>query len=151
MAFQQLRRIIAKDSIRPLDAAKLVMLYTLKYEKHTNNDIAGLIELLKKQNIPDNLIKGVVEVMEYGGADSRQSDLFGLDAVKITKRFFKVNTNEIVLFFIIQVRSILGSERRGEHLHAARSSYARNFGVHHQRKAKRICLSVHRKRQRDAQ
>nr|CAD7398584.1 unnamed protein product [Timema poppensis] len=90
LQLQRIRRLLDSGKLRDFDAARLVMLYALRYEKHTNNDIVGLVEVLKKKNIPENLTKAVVNVLEYGGTHARQSDLFGIqDAVNITKNIFK--------------------------------------------------------------
>ncbi|KAK3930692.1 Vacuolar protein sorting-associated protein 45 [Frankliniella fusca] len=88
---QHVRRLLANEKVRHEDAAKLVMLYALRYENHSNNDTSGLIELLKKKGVSDRLVKMIRTLLEYGGAQARQSDLFGhQDAVvQITKRFFK--------------------------------------------------------------
>lgn len=87
---QSIRRLLNNSKIRNIDAARLVMLYAIRYQSHSNNDINGLIELLKRRNVPDDLIQNVVNVLEYGGSHARQSDLFGQEsAVKITKRIFK--------------------------------------------------------------
>ncbi|GBP81169.1 Vacuolar protein sorting-associated protein 45 [Eumeta japonica] len=86
----RLKRLLENPAIKHQDAAKLVMLYGLRYEKHTNNDVPALIELLKSRGAPDELVKAVPQLLEYGGAHARQSDLFGLqDAAKITKSLFK--------------------------------------------------------------
>nr|CAD7589313.1 unnamed protein product [Timema genevievae] len=90
LQLQRIRRLLDTGKLRDFDATRLVMLYALRYEKHTNNDIVGLVEMLKKKNIPENLTKAVVNVLEYGGTHARQSDLFGIqDAVNITKNIFK--------------------------------------------------------------
>lgn len=87
---QRLKALISNESVRHVDACKLVTLYALKYEKHANNDTAALVDKLKQRGAPEDLVRSVVNVIEYGGAHARQSDLFGLqDAVKITKRLFK--------------------------------------------------------------
>ncbi|XP_026754878.1 vacuolar protein sorting-associated protein 45 [Galleria mellonella] len=87
---QRLKSLISNESIRHHDAAKLVALYALRYEKHANNALPALMEALKNRGCPEHLVKAVVNVLEYGGAHARQSDLFGLqDAAKITKRLFK--------------------------------------------------------------
>ncbi|XP_077298329.1 vacuolar protein sorting 45 [Arctopsyche grandis] len=88
---QHLRKVLSQESTRHIDAVKLVMLYALRYEKHTNNDTQGLLDILKKMGVAENLTRAVIEIIEYGGTHSRQSDLFGhQDAVKtITKRLFK--------------------------------------------------------------
>ncbi|KAF9408084.1 hypothetical protein HW555_012106 [Spodoptera exigua] len=87
---QRLKNLISNEAVRHHDAAKLVALYALRYEKHASNALPSLIEALKTRGVPENLVKAVVNLLEYGGAHARQSDLFGLqDAVKITKRLFK--------------------------------------------------------------
>lgn len=78
--------------MRHEDACKLVALYALRYEKHASNDTAALIDALRSRGVSDEWLRTVLLVLEYGGAHARQSDLFGLqDAVKITKRLFKVS------------------------------------------------------------
>ncbi|PNF35932.1 Vacuolar protein sorting-associated protein 45 [Cryptotermes secundus] len=87
---QRIRKLIGNSKVRDIDAARLVMLYALHYEKHTNNDIVGLVDALKQRGVPEHLTKLIYSVMEYGGTHARQSDLFGTqDAVKLTKTFFK--------------------------------------------------------------
>ncbi|XP_063388660.1 vacuolar protein sorting-associated protein 45 [Cydia fagiglandana] len=87
---QRLKALLANDSVRHHDAAKLVALYALRYEKHASNALGTLVEALKARGCPEPLVKNVLLVLEHGGAHARQSDLFGLqDAVKITKRLFK--------------------------------------------------------------
>ena len=36
-----------------MDALRLVMLYALQYEKHSNNDLTGLVEALSRQGVPE--------------------------------------------------------------------------------------------------
>ncbi|XP_075983974.1 vacuolar protein sorting 45 [Anticarsia gemmatalis] len=87
---QRLKNLLSNPAVRHHDAAKLVALYALRYEKHASNALPSLIEALKTRGAPEQLVKSVVNLLEYGGAHARQSDLFGLqDAVKITKRLFK--------------------------------------------------------------
>ena len=43
--------------MRDIDAARLVMLYALHYEKHTNNDIVGLVDALKHRGVSEHLTK----------------------------------------------------------------------------------------------
>lgn len=87
---QSIKKLIANSKVRNIDVARLVMLYALRYQNHTNNDIVGLLEALKKRGLPDELVQQVVSVLEYGGSHARQSDLFGFEsAAKITKRLFK--------------------------------------------------------------
>ncbi|XP_026313489.1 vacuolar protein sorting-associated protein 45 [Hyposmocoma kahamanoa] len=87
---QRLKNLLSNESVRHHDAAKLVALYALRYEKHASNALPSLIDALKSRDTPEQLVRAVVNLVEYGGAHARQSDLFGLqDAVKITQRLFK--------------------------------------------------------------
>ena len=73
----KIRRLLATDHIRDIDAARLVFLYAiryitgggksayfffltllffLRYSKHPNKDISGLVELLRRRGTPDRLI-----------------------------------------------------------------------------------------------
>ncbi len=49
--------MISSDKVRDLDALRLVMIYALRFEKQSNNDISGLIEILKKRGISDKQIR----------------------------------------------------------------------------------------------
>ncbi|XP_028139485.1 vacuolar protein sorting-associated protein 45 [Diabrotica virgifera virgifera] len=87
---QSIKKLLTNDKIRNTDAVKLVMMYALRYQNHNNNDITGLVDLLKKRNVPDKLLRNIVNIIEYAGSHARQSDLFNVEnAVKITKRFIK--------------------------------------------------------------
>lgn len=39
------------------DACRLVMIYALRYNKHSNCDISSLIDALKKRGVPESLYK----------------------------------------------------------------------------------------------
>lgn len=88
---QRLRTILGSSKIKHEDAARLVMLYALHYEKHTNNDIVGLIEALNRRKIPGHDIKMISDVLEYGREGAVQKEIFGTntDVSKMTKRLFK--------------------------------------------------------------
>lgn len=87
---QSIKKLINNPNVRDSDATKLVMLYALRYQNHSNNELAGLRSLLKKRGVPEQQLKNIVNILEYAGTHARQSDLFNVEnAVKITKRFFK--------------------------------------------------------------
>lgn len=54
---QKIRKLIAKDKIRDIDATRLVLLYSLRYERHQNNDITGLVEALRKRGVPERYLE----------------------------------------------------------------------------------------------
>lgn len=55
--FQKIKKLLTNEKVTDLDAARLVMLYALRYERHSNNDIVGLEEMLRKKGVPENLTK----------------------------------------------------------------------------------------------
>ncbi|XP_039619065.1 vacuolar protein sorting-associated protein 45 [Polypterus senegalus] len=89
-AHQNVRRLLQHPKVTKLDAARLVMLYALRYEKHSSNNLPGLMEDLNRKGVSEEYRKMVQAVVEYGGKRVRGSDLFTpKDAVTITKQFFK--------------------------------------------------------------
>ncbi|GJQ67954.1 hypothetical protein Trydic_g16711 [Trypoxylus dichotomus] len=79
-----------RNKIRESDAAKLVMLYALRYQSQVNNNISGLINMLEKNGVSQYYIKCIKHILDYRISDVRQNNLFSDEsAVKITKRFFK--------------------------------------------------------------
>ncbi|XP_069040947.1 vacuolar protein sorting-associated protein 45 [Lepisosteus oculatus] len=89
-AHQNVRRLLQHPKVTELDAARLVMLYALRYERHSSNNLPGLMEDLSRKGVSERLRKMVQSVVEYGGKRVRGSDLVTpTDAVAITKQFFK--------------------------------------------------------------
>lgn len=87
---QNVKRLINNPNVRDSDAIKLVMLYALRYQNHSNSDVDGLVNLLKRRGISEDKIQNIHNIIEYAGSHARQSNLFTMEnAVKITKRFFK--------------------------------------------------------------
>ncbi|XP_075213228.1 vacuolar protein sorting 45 isoform X1 [Lycorma delicatula] len=88
---QRIRQVIGNSKVRDEEACKLVMLYALRYKRHSNNDITGLIYALKKRGVPENKTNIIYNVLEYGNLqDQSVGDIVSQEAVvKITKRFFK--------------------------------------------------------------
>ncbi|GFY39525.1 vacuolar protein sorting-associated protein 45 [Trichonephila inaurata madagascariensis] len=89
-SLKKIRKLLSNDKVRDIDAVRLVMLYSLHYEKNSNNDISGLIDMLKKRNTSDKLVKLVRAVLEFSGNKGGRSDLFTTENVRaFTKRMIK--------------------------------------------------------------
>lgn len=89
-ALQNVKRLLQNPKVTEFDAARLVMLYALHYERHSSNSLPGLIVDLRSKGVPEKYRKLVSAVVEYGGKRVRGSDLFSpKDAVAITKQFLK--------------------------------------------------------------
>lgn len=87
---QRIRALLASDKVRHIDMLRLVMLYALRYESHSNNDLAGLVDALRQRGVSAEHRSMVQSILDYGGKKGRGSDLFGnQDAVAITKRLLK--------------------------------------------------------------
>ncbi|XP_045216562.1 vacuolar protein sorting-associated protein 45-like [Mercenaria mercenaria] len=89
-SLQKIKTLLHDNKVTQIDKLRLVMLYALRYETHSNNDVSGLVDTLRKQGISDKHRALVSAVLEYGGRKARGSDLFGsTDPVAFTKRFLK--------------------------------------------------------------
>nr|SVE74093.1 EOG090X03QA [Daphnia barbata] len=87
----KIRRFLGTDQIRDLDAARLVFLYAIRYNKHPNKDVAGLIELLRRRGTPAKLIDSVDDMIRYANSgEIAGSSIFTMkDVTKITEKIFK--------------------------------------------------------------
>ncbi|XP_074650382.1 vacuolar protein sorting-associated protein 45-like [Tubulanus polymorphus] len=89
-SLQKIKSLVSDDKVRQIDMVRLVMLYVLRYEKHSNNDITGLLDLLRRRGVNEKYSMLVHAVLDYGGQRARGSDLFGnMTPISITKKFFK--------------------------------------------------------------
>ncbi|XP_066124170.1 vacuolar protein sorting-associated protein 45 isoform X7 [Saccopteryx bilineata] len=87
---KNLKRLLQNPKVTEFDAARLVMLYALHYERHSNNSLPGLMMDLRNKGVCEKYRKLVSAIVEYGGKRARGSDLFSpKDAVAITKQFLK--------------------------------------------------------------
>ncbi|CAH1796939.1 unnamed protein product [Owenia fusiformis] len=89
-SLQKIKSVLANDKVSDLDKARLVMLYALRYERHSNNDVSGLLNALAKKGVNERYRRMVHSLLEYGGQKVRSSDLFGTEnPIAFTKKFFK--------------------------------------------------------------
>uniref|UniRef100_A0A8C7J7P6 Vacuolar protein sorting-associated protein 45 n=1 Tax=Oncorhynchus kisutch TaxID=8019 RepID=A0A8C7J7P6_ONCKI len=89
-ASQNVRRLLQNPRVSELDAVRLVMLYALRYERHSSSILPGLMEELNRKGVSERHRRMVTSMVEYGGKRVRGSDLINpQDAVAITKQFFK--------------------------------------------------------------
>ncbi|XP_057301804.1 vacuolar protein sorting-associated protein 45-like [Hydractinia symbiolongicarpus] len=88
---QAIRKLLANEKVKNIDAARLVLLYMLRYERSSSNDIKGLRNDLQKRGADEMLIKLVYNMVDYAGATIRGSDIFGQNknALAMTKKFIK--------------------------------------------------------------
>ncbi|KAG8195172.1 hypothetical protein JTE90_023346 [Oedothorax gibbosus] len=89
-SLKKIRKLLNNDKVRDIDAVRLVMLYSVHYEKNSSNDINGLIDLLKKKHNNEKLIRMVKAVLEFSGHKGGGGDLFTTENVRtFTKKVIK--------------------------------------------------------------
>ena len=88
--------MISSDRTREADAIRLVLLYALRYEKHSSSDVRGLLELLRSRGIADHALRIVRQVVAFASRGTSESattaagDLLSADNVKsLTKKMIK--------------------------------------------------------------
>lgn len=91
---QKLRKLLSSDKTRELDCLRLALLYALRYDKHSNNDARGLVEILKGRGVNETKLRLLRQILSFAGAkgtgDSTTSDLLSADNVKsFTKKVIK--------------------------------------------------------------
>ena len=88
---QTIRKYLANDKLRTIDAVRLVLLYILRYERTSGNDIKNLRSELQKRGTNDAYVKLIYNMVEYAGAKVRGSDVFGQNqnALSNAKKFMK--------------------------------------------------------------
>ncbi|XP_033124058.1 vacuolar protein sorting-associated protein 45-like [Anneissia japonica] len=89
-ALKKIRALIVNERVREVDACRLVALYGLRHENHSNNDYVGLLQTLNRRGISDKNKAMVRSIKDFGGSRMRGSDLFGQKgAITMTKKFFQ--------------------------------------------------------------
>lgn len=100
--FQRVKKLVADERTSLKNALRLIILYSLRYERHANCDTVGLLNLLKTRG---GQVHVVPRILEYAGQHARQGDLFNnvkiMDAVKLTRSLIKVYilAIEAILFY----------------------------------------------------
>ena len=51
--FQKIKTLLHNNSVSKKDKLRLVMLYALRYETHSNNDLSALVDTLRRQGAID--------------------------------------------------------------------------------------------------
>ena len=63
---QRIRRLIENSKVRDIDLMRTVLLYALRYEKHSSNDVSGLLSMLARRGISDHYRRvNLFEVIVY--------------------------------------------------------------------------------------
>lgn len=88
---QRVKKLVADERISLKNALRLIILYSLRYERHANCDTVSLLNTLKQRG---GDVHVVPRMLEFAGQHARQGDLFNnvkiMDAVKLTRSIIKV-------------------------------------------------------------
>mmetsp|Transcript_18584 Transcript_18584/g.22833 ORF Transcript_18584/g.22833 Transcript_18584/m.22833 type:complete len:593 (+) Transcript_18584:126-1904(+) len=74
---EEVRRKIQDTSVDANDALRLVLLYALRYESHTNNQLRQLKHLLLQKGLSQLQVSLVDAILDYAGEKKRAGDLYG--------------------------------------------------------------------------
>lgn len=90
-ALQRIRQLIENPKVREIDLMRVVLLYALRYEKHSSNDVSGLLSMLARRGVSDHYRRIVSAILQYAGRNVRSSDLFGQSntPISLSRRLFK--------------------------------------------------------------
>lgn len=87
---QRVKKLVADEKVAVKDALKLVALYSLRYERHANCDITGLLQTIKTRGGKAFVVPRLIE---YAGQHARQGELYSsvriTDAMKFTRNLIK--------------------------------------------------------------
>ncbi|XP_058824961.1 vacuolar protein sorting-associated protein 45 [Topomyia yanbarensis] len=86
---QRVKKLVSDEKISLHNALRLVMLYSMRYERHANCGTSGLLKILQDRGGRANVVP---KMLEYISPSARQ-ELFNLvkitDAVKLTRNLIK--------------------------------------------------------------
>lgn len=87
---KRIRDLVNNSKVRDIDCLRLVMLYALHHEKHSGSDLSGLVDLLKKRGLPQQLIRMVSAAVDFQERKFQPADKFSADNVRaFTKKVIK--------------------------------------------------------------
>lgn len=85
---QKVKKLVSEDRINVEDALRLILIYSMRYERHANCGTVGLLNSLKARTGRTHLVP---KILEYISQNAR-AELFNtqkIDAVKLTRNLIK--------------------------------------------------------------
>ncbi|CAI4228232.1 unnamed protein product [Auanema sp. JU1783] len=85
---ERIKELLRHPKTTRLNALRLVLLYTLRFETYSNNECSNLVKMLKdKDSSAGNIVSAMIR---FAGHSKRSNDLFGQGStMEMTKRFIK--------------------------------------------------------------
>ncbi|KIJ54233.1 hypothetical protein M422DRAFT_153815 [Sphaerobolus stellatus SS14] len=78
---KDVQALIANPSIQSTNKLRLVILYALRYQKTSANNIVALVDALVQQGVSRDEANLVYAVLNLAGSDQRQDDLFSTESL----------------------------------------------------------------------
>jgi vacuolar protein sorting-associated protein 45 len=86
---QKVKKLVTEERINVEDALRLILMYSMRYERHANCGTVGLLNSLKERNGRTHLVPKMLEYI----SQSARTELFNTvkitDAVKLTRNLIK--------------------------------------------------------------
>jgi vacuolar protein sorting-associated protein 45 len=76
-AYNSVMDQLADAQVKPIECLKLVLLFTLRYEKDGTRLVDNMVAALSRRNIEPSHLRLVKDIVEIAGEDCRTGDLFG--------------------------------------------------------------------------
>lgn len=91
-----MKRLLANDKVRDIDALRLVLLFVLRFEK--TSETRQLIEGLQRRGLSERQLKLVHQILEFGGSKSlnQPGSGFGQGADLLNPDHMKVFTKKMI-------------------------------------------------------
>ncbi|KAL3182174.1 hypothetical protein MRX96_022894 [Rhipicephalus microplus] len=87
---KRVRSLIGSSKVRDIDCLRLVILYALHFDKHSNSDLSGLVHLLKNRGISEPLLRMIPAALDFQERKLQPNDKFSADNVRaFTKKVIK--------------------------------------------------------------
>lgn len=86
---QKVKKIVAEERINIDDALRLILLYSMRYERHANCGTVGLLNALKSRNGRTHLVPKMLEYISQYARTELFSTVKITDAVKLTRQLIK--------------------------------------------------------------
>ncbi|XP_053207799.1 vacuolar protein sorting-associated protein 45-like [Panonychus citri] len=91
-SLKKVRQLLEDNRVQNIDKLRLVMLYALRFENNSNQEIGELKKILKSKGISDEQIKSIQNLLNYAGSKSQnqtQADLLSTVNEVFKKRIIK--------------------------------------------------------------
>lgn len=94
---QKVKKLLSDEKISVDDALRLILLYSLRYERHANCGTLGLLNALKGRGGRTNLVPKILEYISQNARTELFNTVKITDAVKLTRNLIKVRVKRFFL------------------------------------------------------